>query len=276
MDKSTRRRRVHRKHTSRKDHRRQVHYKHTMRQRRQQRGGHLSDMIGQLKNPEDWSHWVAEMRSAFSHGVLTVASLDKAMTHVINSKIYFQTAAKNSPDMKVTNEDAAVMQLLEEADTEITGTRQAVADVSRQMGDMLKNVSSANAADYQKTMDDKLGRPSRIDTTTPKGTWIKELNVAYNSVVVATSEIKNRAIPYIIQAKDDFDKAFLAVGWNPELAQKVQDTKTNDITRMGIRDLKDAYERLSIVAIKMASELKKHNIKDFAKTHDYNLRHYLK
>lgn len=269
---STRRGRVHRKRTIRKDHRRRVHRKRTLRKGHKQRGGYLSGMIGQWERPAQWS---LDMRSAFSHGAMTVSSLDKAMLQVINSKVYFKAAVTGSADRQATDDDAAVMQLLEEADTEITQTRQAVADSTRKMGVELKRAFPEDAAFYQKTMDENLGRPSRSDTTTPKGTWTKELKTAYDSVIAAASRLKHSSIPALEQVKVD-GRAVLNESWDPEHTQKVLDMKIEKVSDAGLRDLKDAHERLSKVAKKMATELKKHDIKDFAKTHDYNLRHYLK
>lgn len=270
---STRRGRVHRKRTIRKDHRRRVHRKRTMRKGHRQRGGYLSSLINSHLRP---ALWAMEMRSAFSHGVMTVSSLDKAMTQVINSIAYLKAAAKGSPDRQATDEDHDAMQLLEEADTEITQTRQVVADSTRMMGERLKVPFPEDAAAYQQTMDEKLGRPSRADSTTPKGTWTKELKTAYDSVIAAASQLKNRAIPSLEQVKVDGRRALDNVSWDPEHARRVRDMKIEEASVAGLRDLKDAHNRLSRVAKKMAKELKKHAIKDFDKTHDYNLRHYLK
>lgn len=216
------------------------------------------------------------MRSAFSHGVMTVISLDKAMTQVINSIAYLKAAARGSPDRQATDEDHDAMQKLEEADTEITQTRQAVADSTRMMGEKLKVPFPEDAAAYQETMDAKLGRPSRADSTTPKGTWTKELKAAYDSVIAAASRLKNSAIPLLEQVQVDGRRALDVVSWDPEHAQQVQDMKIEEASAAGLKDLKDAHERLSEIAKKMATELKKHGIKDFDKTHDYHLRHYLK
>lgn len=262
-------RRVQRKRTTQKHHRR-AHRKRTMRKGCKQRGGFLSSMIGAHLRPAKWE---LELRSAFMHGVATVTSLDKAITQVINSKIYVKTAASESYRMAIDGmaiDVSAVMQLLEEADTEISSTRTDVAEVIRRMVAELRKQypDDAAAAEYQQTVDKKLMRPSRVDTTTPKGSWVKELKAAYDSVIAAASLLKNRSIPMLEQAKKDGRLAL-------EETARMQNIKIEEVATRGLRDLKDAHGRLSDVAKKIADELSKHNIKNFARTHDYNLRHYL-
>lgn len=266
--------RVHKKRTMRKNHRQRIQrHKRTLRIDHQQRGGYLSEAIGRAGQP---GRWLSELRSAFTHGVLTVSSLDKAVTQVINSKIYMDAAAKKSPESQATQDDALVLQLLEETDQEITNAREVVVDATRKIGNVLKKDIFEDAAAYQQTMDEKLNRPSRIDTTIHKDMWIKELHAAYDSVVAAASRLKNSAIPLLDQVKVDSRNALDEAGWNRELTQELQNTRGEEAAVVGIRNLKDAHERLSQVAKKMASELKKHDIKNFDKKHDTNLRKYLK
>ena len=262
--------RVHRKHTTRKDHRRRSH-KRTM---RKHRGGYLSTAVRSTSNRP--SRWAYELRSVFAHGVRAVASLDKAITHTINSKIYVKTAAGKSPEYRATDNDSAVMQLLEEADAEIIQTRQAVAEATRKTGNMLKKTFPSEASAYGKTIDEALGRVSRTDTTTPKGSWIEELNIAYDSVIAAASRLKNSVIPTLEQAKKDENEAKELGSWDPKLLRDIEKLGVKEAVTAGLRDLNDAHDRLSRVAKRMAAELKKHGIKGFEKKHDYNLRHYLK
>lgn len=263
-------RRIQRKRTTQKHHRR-AYRKRTMRKSRRERGGFMSSMIGSHLRP---AKWALELRSAFSHGVKTVTSLDKAITQVINSKIYVKAAASGTPDRMATDDVSAVMQKLEEADTEISRARTDVADVTRRIAMELKATFPDDDAAYQKTVDEKLGRPSRSDTTTPKNSWVMELKAAYDSVISAASMLKNMSIPMLEQAQMDGEKA---LDESAHDSARIEDIKIDEVTTQGLRDLKDAHKRLSDdVAIKIAAELKKHAIKDFDKTHAYNLRHYLK
>jgi len=262
-------RRVQRKRTTQKHHRR-VHRKRATRKGHKQRGGYMSGLIDFHTRP---ARWALELRSAFTHGVMTVTSLDKAITQVINSKIYVKAAATGTPNPQATDDDSIVLQKLEEADTEISRARTDVADVTRRIAAVLREPFPDDVAAYQQTIDEKLGRPSRSDTTTPKGSWVKELKAAYDSMISAASRLKNRSVPALEQAQRDGN---LALEESAHDSTRIENIKIKEVAIRGLRDLKDAHGRLSEVAKKIAAELKKHDIKDFARTHDYNLRHYLK
>jgi hypothetical protein len=244
-----------------------------MRKGHRQRGGYLSEAIGSADHPGRWAN---ELRSVYSDGVIAVKALDKAMTHVINSKIYFEIAAKGSPEGTVADDDIAVLRLFKESDAEITQTREIVAEFVRKTGDMLIEVFPIEAEGYHATAKKALGKASRTDTTTPKGSWNKALEAAYDSVIAAASQVKNRAIPGLEQAQLDVAHANERGGWDPNLLLDIKNLGVETGTIEGLRDLRDAHERLSEVAKKMAKELKKHGVKDFEKKHDYNLRHFLK
>jgi len=233
----------------------------------------MSSAIGSAKKP---SRWAYGLRSVFTHGVKAVVSLDKAITHIINSKLYVNNAAIKSPEYRATDNDSAVIQLLEEADTEIFHTRESVAEATRKTGDLLKMTFPSEANAYGKTMDQALGLPSRADTTTPKGSWIDELMIAYDSVIAAVSRLKNRVIPALEQAKKDEIEAKELGGWDPELLRDIEYLGVKAAVTEGLRDINDAHDRLSRVSKRIAVVLNKHEIKDFEKKHDYNLRHYLK
>lgn len=222
--------------------------------------------------------WVLEMRSAYSHGVQVIKSLNTTIQHVINAKTYHVSSVKASPEHRATTQDARIQQLLSEAKRELSGSRTDIISIVKKMGTELASEPMIDypsfPADHQKHITDLMSPLSSSDTTSKKGSWVAELSAAYKASVVAVSLIKERAIPNLEQVRSEVMGVNLHV-YGTTAQERVRAMQIHDTAFDIIRELKDAQSRLSVVTKKIATELKKHNIKDFDKTHDYNLRHYL-